>query len=247
VEIWLKFVFRRWFLIEEFLRREGIDAFWTFDSDTLIISPLARKEARFTDVAATTQCRGECLNGWVGSSGLVARYTSFILELFQDDVFLDAQRERLRLHAGLAFNEMDAFREFRQRHDVPTRHAAVGIDGEAFDDALAFVEGYEEAPALLLGKTAVKRLWTSGSGGVWARSGDEFVRLLTCNMSWMPDYLWRKILRCARMEEPIDPGSGKPFPGLSELDLREPCRDYFLREAAARWYGLRRRLVPSEK
>ena len=234
IETWLKFVFRRWFLIEQFLANERIDSFWTFDSDTLVLAPLAGAEHRYADVAATTQCRGECLNGWIGSADLVARYTSCILDLFRDETFLDAQRERLRPHAGLAFNEMDAFCEFRRREGIPLRRASEVIAGEAFDDALAFVDDYEPAPVAVLGKTAVKRLWTSTQGGIWARTGGTYARLLTCNMSWMPDFVWKKILRCAQARKPDGARD------LCELDFAEPFVDALGRKACEFAFVVRR-------
>ncbi len=240
VETWLKFVFRRWFLIEGFLAHENIDSFWTFDSDTIVLAPLAPREARFRDVDATTQCRGECLNGWVGSFRLVERYTACILDLFSDPLFLDAQRERLRAQAGLAFNEMDAFSEFRRRENVATRRASEFFDGEAFDDALAFAEDYERALDPILGRIPVKRLWTTQSGGIWAKSGGIPVRLLTCNMSWMPDYLWRRILNTVKADSLV-PASQRVDPGvLREVNLREPFLEYCLRWFRGKIWRLRR-------
>jgi hypothetical protein len=242
VEAWLKFVFRRWFLIEEFLARESFDSFWTFDSDTIVLAPLAPRESRFRDVEATTQCRGECLNGWVGSLRLVERYTTCMLDLFSDPLFLDAQRERLREHAGLAFNEMDAFSEFRSRENVVARRAAEVLDGEAFDDALAFAEDYERSPDPILGRIPVKRIWTTQNGGVWAKSGGIPVRLLTCNMSWMPDYLWKKLEACAEAGDKRPRLAGSATGDLLEIDLREPLPQQLRRRAAGVVWRLKSRL-----
>jgi hypothetical protein len=112
VEKWLQFVFRRWFLIDEFLKKEAIDSFWTFDSDTLLLESLDNVENRFRHVEATTQCRGKCLNAWVGSQSLVERYVCCINELFKDLLYLEQQRKRLLRDLTLSFNEMDAFEEF---------------------------------------------------------------------------------------------------------------------------------------
>jgi hypothetical protein len=240
VEVWLKFVFRRWFLIEKFLSREGLDSFWTFDSDTLVLAPLGPRECRFQEVEATTQCRGECLNGWVGSLHLVHRYTSCILKLFSEASFLDAQRERLRIHAGLAFNEMDAFTEFRRRESIKTWHGEEPVDGEIFDDALAFTNGFEVAPEKILGKTFIKRLWTDGKS-IYTKQKEsgQLVRMLTCNMSWMPDYMWRRISRCARGGSP-DLGDRQPdIPALRELDVREPLAERCRRECRNMIWRLR--------
>jgi len=224
---WLRFVFLRWFLIEEFLNAEGIDAFWTFDSDTLLLAPIEVREKRFFDVEASTQCRGQCLNGWVGSRSLVGRYTACIIDLFSDPAYLDFQRDRLRIQSGLAFTEMDAFAEFRLREGVRTRRASDIVDGEAFDDALAFFEDYETAERRILGRNEVKRLWTSPQGGVFARhrASGEMVRLLTCNMSWMPDFLFRRLLRLGRPGVEI----AKEEKRFVEISIEEPPVDKFWR------------------
>lgn len=246
VEFWLKFVFRRWFLIEAFLEKEGLDSFWTFDSDTLILSDLEKIKNRFRSFEAMTQCKDQCLNGWVGSGMLVSRYTQSILDQFGDQKYLDLQRDRLKLHAGLAFNEMDAFAEFRKRNGVKTCHGQVPVDGAIFDDALAFTEGFEVSPGKVLGKTAVKRLWSDGHG-IFARHlvSGEFVRLLTCNMSWMPDYMWRRMIAAAgggdegresRVEGEVDVSQ------LREVPTGEPVGDRVLRTAKAFFWKVRSRI-----
>lgn len=243
VEFWLKFVFRRWFLIEAFLEREGLDAFWTFDSDTLVLGNLSEKEWRFSDFAATTQCKDQCLNGWVGSCSLVSRYTQSILDQFSDEAYLQAQRERLRFNSGLSFNEMDAFAEFRRRESVKTWHGEKAIDGEIFDDALAFTESFEVAPDKVLGKSATKRLWTDGES-IFAKckaSGD-FVRLLTCNMSWMPDYMWRRIMAVTKGggNSLRVTGRGLRMSNLVEISMAEPVIDRLFRKTKMLIWKVRR-------
>jgi hypothetical protein len=244
VEFWLKFVFRRWFLIEAFLEREGLDAFWTFDSDTLVLGNLRDREGRFSDFEATTQCKDQCLNGWVGSRSLVSRYTQSILDQFSDEAYLQAQRERLRANAGLSFNEMDAFAEFRRRGSVKTWYGEKSIGGEIFDDALAFTESFEVAPRKVLGKTATKRLWTDGKS-ILAKSklSKDLVMLLTCNMSWMPDYMWRRIMAVAKSS-----GNGLRLAGrglqmskLVEISTKEPVINRFFRKTNMLIWKLRSR------
>ncbi|MBX9577075.1 MAG: hypothetical protein K2W97_01195 [Chthoniobacterales bacterium] len=197
VEKWLKFVFRRWFLIHEFLKNQNIDAFWTFDSDTLLLESLDKIQSRFAHVEGTTQCRGKCLNGWIGSRSLVERYVNCINEIFNDSAYLQAQKERLLHEVTLSFNEMDAFEEFCRRENVKTCRASEIIAGEAFDDALAMVYEYEPAPQKILNRTEVKRLWVSATGQLYIRTAldQEMVRLLSCNMSWMPDFFWRRLFK----------------------------------------------------
>jgi hypothetical protein len=244
VEFWLKFVFRRWFLIEAFLEREGLDAFWTFDSDTLVLGNFRDREGRFSDFEATTQCKDQCLNGWVGSRCLVSRYTQSILDQFSDEAYLQAQRERLKVHAGLSFNEMDAFAEFRRRESVKTWHGEKPINGEFFDDALAFTGSFEVAPDKVLGKTATKRLWTDGKS-IFAKCklNEDLVRVLTCNMSWMPDFMWRRIMAAA-----TNGGNGLRVAGrglqmskLVEISTKEPLIDGLFRKTKLLTWKVMRR------
>ena len=226
-QVWLKFVFQRWFAICEFLVRENIKQFWTFDSDTLILAPLVFREERFAPYDTTTQCRDCCLNGFVGSRQLVERYTSCMIDLFSDEAYLAAQRKRLEKQAGLAFNEMDAFCEFRRRNKVKTFHAAQPLHGEFFDDALAYDAAYEASPHKIRNNITVKRVWRDGYGALYARhlASREFVRMVTCNLSWLPDYVGKKLTRfCLTPEE--DEKVTKPSKSdLLEVDFSQPLAD----------------------
>jgi hypothetical protein len=227
IEAWLRFVFRRWFLIGEFLECEEIDSFWTFDSDTLIFSLLRSREDRFAGYEATTQCRNCCLNGFVRSRVLVERYTRCVLQLFKDRDYLASERERLIRQAGLASNEMDAFGEFRRRENVRTFHAAQPLEGEFFDDALAYDANFEASSLKVAGHIQVKRLWSSPDGALYAKhlASGSFVRMITCNLSWLPDYVGKKLARyCLSPEQ--DAKVRPPVESeLCEIDLSQPLTD----------------------
>ena len=242
MENWLRFVFLRWFFICELLRREQIERFWTFDSDTLILAPLAIRAERFAGYESTTQCRDCCLNGFIGSRSLVERYINCIVELFKDQQYLDRQRERLKQQAGLAFNEMDAFCEFRRRESVRTFHAAQPLEGEFFDDALAYDTNFEPSPHKIKSQIVVKRLWRSPEGALYAKhlESGRFVRMVTCNLSWLPDYVGRKLARfCltpaqdAKVKPPADSD-------LRELDLSQPIGDKLMVYLRRRMFEIRR-------
>lgn len=179
------------------MERQGLEAFWTFDSDTLVLADLSRREERFRAFQATTQCRGRCLNGWVGCPGLVKSYLEAMITMFSDEAFLEEQRRRLEEHSGQAFNEMDAFEKFARREGVVVPHAAEPIANEAFDDALASVPGYVASERLVRGRIKVKALWQDDVRGLYVRrtADQSYIRLLTCNMSWMPPGIWRKLRR----------------------------------------------------
>jgi hypothetical protein len=253
VDFWLKFVFRRWFFMEEFLIRQGIDAFWTFDSDTLILSDLFDIESIYKqlNIDSTTQCGGRCLNGWVGSRKLVSEYTQSILYQFNEPSYLALQRERLKNETGLAFNEMDAFSEYCRRSAVKTHHGEIPVESEILDDALAFTGGFEMAQEMVLGKTAIKRLWSDGRG-IYARhlGSGKHARLLTCNMSWMPDYMWRTIKAAASWQNTtpkkliLTEGTvgAEARTDLREISIKEPILDQILREIKRLFWDLRKRI-----
>lgn len=244
VEKWLTFVFERWFLVAEFLRRSQIDSFWIFDSDTLVMAPLGPREERFSGVEATTQCGDCCLNGFVGSSALVDRYLTCMTDLFSEPEFLAAQSARLEKHCGLAFNEMDAFCEFRKRQKVVTLHAATPLQGEFFDDALAYDPNFEESPRKLGGHIRVKRIWQSQDGALYARNirSDRFVRMVTCNLSWLPDYVWRRLAPFVLTPEQ-DAKVELPNPcELRELDLSPGLAEKIGSKLRVKSFELRRAL-----
>lgn len=244
VEKWLNFVFRRWFLINEFLRQENIESFWTFDSDTLILAPLENREKRFRSYQGTTQCRDCCLNGFIGSQSLVEKYTQCIIDLFGDRSYLKSQKERLEKQAGLAFNEMDAFCEFRKRNNIRTYHAGQPLQEEFLDDSLAYDGNFEVSPHKVSGRIEVKRLWTSPSGGLYARhlaSGD-LARMITVNLSWLPDYIGRKLARFSLTPEEDSRVVPPKETEMVELDLSQPVTDKFLTALKKRFYQSKAKL-----
>lgn len=227
VEKPLSFVFQRWFMLFDFTRFASVERFWTFDTDTLVLAPLSRREDRFAAYDATTQCRDCCLNGFVGSRQLVERYTSCMIDLFSDEAYLAARRKSLEKKVGLAFNEMEVFCEFRRRNKVKTFHAAQPLQGEFFDDALAYDAAYEASPHKIRNDITVKRVWKDGYGALYARhlASGEFVRMVTCNLSWLPDYVGTTLARfCLTPEE--DEKVTKPSKSdLLEVDFSQTLAD----------------------
>lgn len=48
---WIKFAFKRWFLVKNFVTENDIKKFWHFDSDTMIVDNLSRHEQKFENSA----------------------------------------------------------------------------------------------------------------------------------------------------------------------------------------------------
>jgi hypothetical protein len=217
---WTRFVFLRWFLILNFLRREKIDRFWTFDSDTLILAPLASREPRFSDLDCTEQCVAQCMNGYVSGQQVVSGYIEKINELFERPDYLEQQRAVLRKKPGLAFTEMNAYVAYREETSLKSVHLAKAIAGEAFDDAMCFTDCYERHPQKVKDRLVIKNLLLDPKAGVFVKElpSGENVRLLTLNLSWMPDYIYERLAPFATSRE-LPPPSGDNF---RPLDIREP-------------------------
>jgi hypothetical protein len=192
-DIWLRFVFSRWFMLRNFVKIAGISEFWTFDSDTLIAGSLCEREKIFREFDATEQCRGCCLNGFVHRLDVVESYCDEIVNVFGDSNYLKQQRERLKEHAGLAFNEMDVWQYHRRRRGLATANLGQPRNGESFDDALAIHGGWVKAPVKIRGRILVKRLERDARGGFFAflERSNTPIRLVTLNLSWLPDYVFQ--------------------------------------------------------
>jgi hypothetical protein len=192
-DAWLRFVFARWFILRNFAETHGLSEFWTFDSDTLIAADLSVREDPLRPFDATEQCGGCCLNGFIRRRDVVESYCEEIVEAFGDPAFLDAQRTRLEEHTGLAFNEMDVWQRHRDRRGLRTLHLGKPTGGEAFDDALAMHGGWVKAPVKVCGRIPVKYLERDSRGGFFAflENNREPVRLVTLNLSWLPDYVFQ--------------------------------------------------------
>jgi hypothetical protein len=245
VETWLRFVFERWFVILEFLREESIGPFWIFDSDTLIAGDLEVREPRFAGFDATEQCVGGCLNGYVSSPDIVEGYCRKMTTLFTRPGYLESHQERLKQHSGLAFNEMDAWQTHRDEEKIRTVALGRPTGGEAFDDALGITEGWKTAPAKVRGRIPVKHLARDSRGGFFAfpADGSEPVRLVTLNLSWLPDYVYRKLAPGCL------PVGGLPYDHTCcrAVNFGEPLRDRVIRRGEELLWRLRNSRNSSKK
>jgi len=112
---WLKFVFKRWFYMYNFIISGGYGKFWTFDSDTLVLTDLHLQENKFKSYDCTEQCNGSCLNGFINNLEVVKGYLIKINKLFQNPTYLKSQKDEFTaLHTDYAFTEMRAYAEYKK-------------------------------------------------------------------------------------------------------------------------------------
>ncbi len=194
-EAWTKFVFKRWFFVHCFLRKEGIHRFWHFDSDNLILRDLRQQESKFESYDCTEQCEGKCMNGFVSSRDVVDGYVQTINALFQDEEYLDEQRRDFEIYPHYGFTEMRAYLAYKLRANVKSVRLNTIIGGESFDDCICLSQGFRTYDKPLRDRY-LKKVFYSRNGRLFCQVSEtgEFVRMNSFNMSWVPDYLFEIIL-----------------------------------------------------
>ncbi len=183
---WLRYVFERWFIVEEFCVQSKILHFWHFDSDVMILAPLNPFSKILQDdgVTFTRQCNDTCLNGYVQTTVLTA-FCQFVIALFCDDAFLyDQQREFDEIHPDYAFSEMRAFKKYCEVHGGGV-HLENYFDGWWFDDCICQDDGFDMVRLRHVNKYLVKDIWFIGDGFYGCKNGKVY-RLAALNCSWVP-------------------------------------------------------------
>jgi hypothetical protein len=225
-EFWTNFVFKRWFLMYNFLKAHQIEQFWTMDSDNLILTDLAKQEWKFDKYDGTTQCNGMCLNGYVSNLKIVEDYLNYTNYLFQNEEFLATERERLRKYPHYAFTEMMAFEEFEKARKPKILVLNSIIDDESFDQCLASLDDME-AYSEKLGALRLKKLFFASDGTIlcFHPSSKKLIKLNTINMSWLPEYLYKRIYNQALIlhkNKPQNPASAYSKSNLKVLSIAPP-------------------------
>lgn len=234
---WVKFVFRRWFHLYCFLSAHGIEQFWTFDTDTLLLTSLAAQEHKYLQYDCTEQCGGSCMNGLVNNLRVVKGYLDKINELFQREDYLQRQRQDFEVHPEYAFTEMRAFVAYKQECRIRTIRLSSVVNGEAFDDCLCVAEDMEPLDRLPDGLGPLrcglpKKLYMSPDGRVYCHHlpTGTLVKMNSLNLSWLPDYLFPRILNHAKRQLRRKPQINVERASLPRLDLKRSVRDRIARK-----------------
>ena len=175
---WTHFVFKRWFHIFEFIQSHGIEQFWTFDSDNLVLVNLEKFSVNLSKYDCTEQCNGICMNGFVNSQKIVKGYIDTINSLFMDVEYLKKQVKDFITNSDYAFTEMRAYDEYRQRSNLNAIRLQTLLDEETFDECLCQSQGME----FINGK---KKLFFK-NGFIYQKNilNQKLLKVNTINMSW---------------------------------------------------------------
>jgi hypothetical protein len=225
-ESWTRFVFERWFHIHAFLKKENINSFWHFDSDTLILTDLAQQEPKYQNYDCTEQCNYVCMGGFISSFNTVDGYVKKINELFQNEDYLNELRKQFLIHPGYAFTEMRAYETYRQQSGIKSIRLHTIINNETFDDCLCNGQAMETYAEKIYGHT-IKKLYYSQDGIFYCRQlpDNAIIKMNSLNMSWLPDYIYFRVLKKIKNKKAPAKGSSSSFEELKTLNMKPSLKN----------------------
>jgi hypothetical protein len=187
---WAQFVLQRWYMINTFVATHKIDQFWTFDSDNFILTDLTPYEADFAQYDCTSQCSGNCMNGFISNSAIVQKYVDKMNALLSDEDYVKSWHLRYANDRTLFYNEMEAFKVFVRDERIRHFHLAKIRNGAMFDDSITYANGMEVYDKTIKGRS-VKKLY-SHNDQIYCRhiASSSFIRMNNLNLSWMPKYIF---------------------------------------------------------
>lgn len=146
------FCFQRWFVLDEFAERHGLDRFVYLDTDTMVYCDLAQEFTKFAgfDVALAygdidpeyVKASG-CLSFWMTRDSL-HDFCSYLMELYSGGVsdlapMVDQYRIRREQNRPAAVNDMSAFGFYvdsgRARTTPSTEVVDASVHTRAFEDS----------------------------------------------------------------------------------------------------------------
>ena len=186
---WLRWQWERWFLIECLIDAMGIDRFWHLDSDVIITREFHKAEELFIGRSEKELIAFPNLNGLVPSA-ILRELTSFALEIFSDEDFIDVQRGRFVTETFYALTEMNAVEWFFEKNNELKwidPNEVLEDEGLFMDPAILQSNGMKTHRYLCFPNSEIKDVVCSdGSFYVKRRGDSQILRMVTANCSWVP-------------------------------------------------------------
>ncbi len=194
---WLRYVFERWYFIEQFCQEYGILQFWHFDSDVMLLEDLRLFETTLSaNYDFTCQCSGSCLNGLV-KLDVLSDYCQHIIELFKDEKFISTQQHEFdTVNPHYAFTEMRAYTSFSNTPNFNPKNAHLEsiFKGWWFDDCICEDDGC----TMEMHSTALRPIKKVSfrDGAFLGIHENKEVRFAVINLSWVPTIFFDWFISC---------------------------------------------------
>jgi len=195
-EDWNKFVFRKWFILNNFLIQNKIEKFWHFDSDNMIFSDLLPFESLYSELDCTEQCEGNCMKGLFNNQEIIARYVKKINEVFMCKKTMEQKsKEMANLEGNACFNEMSVYGIFKKDEKFSAIRLNEIRDGASFDDLICRSHGLK-MEKLPHGED-VKVVFFNPDGRFFCQEEESKkpVMMHALNLSWVPLYTFSETLK----------------------------------------------------
>lgn len=198
---WSRLALERWFIIANFVKRHDIRSFWTFKSDTLILTGLAGLEPKLYAYNCTGRCTDQSINGFIPNLQVIDGYLEQIKEVLHTVRLAGGQRrafQALPRRPCLGYHDQSEFK----RLDL-----GATIDGEVllepvyspYEPGALPPDEYALYGTELKGRE-LRQIYAAPDGSIYMyhQPSRQFVRLATIDMSGAPDSLFESILEYAR-------------------------------------------------
>ncbi len=183
----------RWFYLYEFMKEHKLDKCWYFDSDTLILEPLdKREEQKFEAYDITEQSNGSMMKGLIQFRQLEL-FVQTMNKLFADTRYADAQREEITCNPDWALCDMRAYAAFKNIYTPRTILLNEIIDHEMHDECICEDDGMETEYVPRLKRTIKKLYFSDRHIYEKVAATGEMVKLNSINMSWVTTALIEKV------------------------------------------------------
>jgi len=229
-EDWTKFNFMKWFVLLNFIQKNNISKFWTFDTDTMIVSDLSRLEERYEAFDYTVMNNNHQLQGLVNNQLYLEKFCSLVIGLFLDEAYLThLKNTEFKENPSFGFTIMRVFKELASRCQPNVKPLEDIINQEYFDTCICAVKDEIPYDEKIRGRTLKKLFYTEdGLLYVLNSSINQYVRVLTTNLSWVPTYVYDKVYKIVMNQNSAFNASKEGE--LKELSLSETIKSAWKRK-----------------
>lgn len=191
-----RFCFERYFLVTALAERERLETFWMFDSDDLLLEPLAQFQEQLIarGIACTRMAHDSALRGMMNRQ-VLEDFCSHLIGCFEDASYVGKQKRAMAERPETAaFTDMNAAADFTSPR--PSIHLATAVEGWHFDDCILHVDDFAMTSLGWFSRQQVKRVEFDGRNFTGLRGG-KTVRFATINGSGLPRQIFPWFLDCS--------------------------------------------------
>ena len=139
------FCFQRWFILQEFIQSQGLEACLYLDSDVMLYANATQEHQRLqTFDLALTEDVPSCV--YINRPSAIVQFCDLITELYTNPITLERLeatfQQQLRHSIATSISDMYAFQAYRRRYPHQVGELCAIVDGYSYDARLTEGQGY---------------------------------------------------------------------------------------------------------